>query len=332
MSRGLAIDLGSSQTRVWLEGRGVVFDEPSVIAVHQRTGAVLEVGEAAFDAVADASGHVVAERPLRSGVVSDFESTTALLELVLDKVADIRIGRRPRVLLSVSSSSTNVERRAIEEAVRRAGAGKIHLVDQPLAAAIGARLPIEDALGSMMVDVGGGRCEVAVIALGGIVASRAVRVGGHAIDEAIQRYVRDTHGLAIGDRTAEEVKFAIGSAAPLEEGVQAAVRGRELSTGLAHEVVLDAEEVREAIEGPVSMIVNAVLGTLADCPPELTHDAIEQGMWLTGGGSILEGLDSRLARESNLAVHHVADPFSAVIEGIGAMLEAFEEYTFALRA
>ncbi len=325
MPRGFAIDLGTANTLVWEQGRGIVLNEPTVIAVNQRSGDVLAMGREAYAMIGRTPGHIVAERPLRGGAVTDFEATAKLIALVLKKVGGGRLSRKPRVLVCVPTATTNVERRAVEEATERAGAGEAHLMEEPMAAAIGAGLPVQEPLGTMVIDIGGGTSEVAVIALGGIVASKGIKVGGFDLDASIQRHVRDKYAVAIGDRTAEEVKLAIGSASPQREALQAEVRGRELSTGLPKEVIVGAAEIREAIEDNVAAIVATILDALGECPPELTEDIIDKGVWLVGGGSLLQGLDRRIERESQVAVNHVELPLESVATGAGTVIETYHD-------
>lgn len=327
MARGLAIDLGTANTLVYSEGRGIVLNEPTVVAINQRSGDVLAMGAEAYAMIGRTPGHIVAERPLRGGAVTNFEDTRKLLALVFDRVRGRRFGRlgRPRTLICVPSAITGVERRAVEEAASRAGASEVYLMEEPMAAAIGAGLPVHEPIGSMIVDVGGGTSEVAVVALGGIVASKAVRVGGFDIDAAIQRYVREQYALAIGERTAEEIKIAIGSAYPQADEPKAEIRGRELASGLPKLVTVSMPEIREAIEDCVSAIVDAVVDTLAECPPELAQDVLEQGMWLVGGGALLRGLDARIEQESQVSVNMIDQPLEAVALGAGSVIDSFDD-------
>ena len=322
MVRDLAIDLGTANTLVWARGAGVVLNEPSVVAVNARTGAVLQMGRQAFDMVGRATGHIVTERPLRGGTIRDFGTTARMLELVLKRCGVTRFSK-PKVLICVPSTITHVERRAVEEAARQAGASHAYLMEQPMAAAIGARLPVHEPIGNMILDIGGGTTEVAVISLGGVVVAKAVHVGGFDIDLAIQDHLRDKYGVAVGDRTAEDLKTAIGSAYPQMEELAAEIRGRELASGLPKTVVVEAAELREAIDGQVTQIVGAVTDTLADCPPELTQDVLRTGIWLAGGGALLNGLDARIAQETQVQVNVVPNPLDAVITGAGTTLESF---------
>jgi rod shape-determining protein MreB and related proteins len=327
VARGLAIDLGTANTLVWSEGRGVVLNEPTVVAINQRNGEVLAMGKEAFAMIGRTPGHIVAERPLRGGAITNFDDTTKLLTLLFERVRGRRLGRwgRPRALICVPSAITSVERRAVEEAASTAGAGMAFLMEEPMAAAIGAGLPVHEAVGSMVVDVGGGTSEVAVIALGGIVVSKAVRVGGFDMDAAIQRYVREQYALAIGERTAEELKIAVASAYPQPEELKAEIRGRELASGLPKLVTVSASEIREAIDECVSTIVDAVIDTLSECPPELAQDVLEEGMWLVGGGALLPGLATRIEQEAQVRVRVIDQPLEAVATGAGAVIDAFDD-------
>lgn len=331
MARDLAIDLGTASTLVYREGDGIVLDEPAVVAMHLGTGEVVAMGEEVWDRLGGPDGNVVAARPLSAGAMTEFEITERLLELVLQRVGVSRFPR-PRVLVCVPSMASEVERRAIEEAVRSAGAGRVILVEEPLAAAIGAGLPIHEPTGNLVVDVGGGRSEMAVVSMGGVVASRGIAVGGSDIDAAIQTYVRDTHDVAIGERAAEEIKVAIGSAFPTPVGKAAIVTGRRLSGGDAVEIRVGEDEIRQAAAGPVRRIVEAARETLADAPPELTHDVLETGIFLTGGGSLLRGLDMVLAQECEVPVHVTERPRETVVIGAGRVLEHLADYqsTFQL--
>jgi rod shape-determining protein MreB and related proteins len=324
MRRDLAIDLGTANTLVWGRGRGIILREPTVIAVNQRNGDVLAMGNDAYAMIGRTPGHIIADRPLRGGAITDFETTARLIKLLLQRVGVSRLNR-PRVLICVPSAITAVERRAVEEAAVQAGASAAYLMEQPMAAAIGAGLPIHEPLGNMVIDVGGGTSEVAVISLGGMVTIQAVRVGGFDIDAAIQAFVRREYAVAIGERTAEELKIAIGSAYPQLEEPKAEIRGRELASGLPKEVLVSAEEVREAIEDQVSAIVEAVLKTLTECPPELTQDVLGSGMYLVGGGALLRGLDARISQETGIAVHVIDTPLDTVVKGAGLTIESFDE-------
>ncbi|MEO6121997.1 MAG: rod shape-determining protein [Acidimicrobiales bacterium] len=323
MGRDLAIDLGTANTLVYARGRGIVLNEPTVIALNEKTQAVLAMGHDAHQMIGRTPGYIVAVRPLRKGAITDFDITQRMIRLLLKRAGVTRFNR-PRVLICVPSAITEVERRAVEEAARRAGAADPYLIHQPMAAAIGAGLPIHEPLGNMVVDVGGGTTETAVISLGGIVALRAIRVGSFDIDNSIQIFVRREYGIAVGERTAEEIKLAIGSAYPVDDSVKAEVRGRDLMTGLPKTVILGPEEIRMAIEEQVSAIVDSVVQCLGDAPPELAQDLILQGIHLVGGGGMLRGLDRRLAEETEIPVHLVDAPLECVVLGAGKCLESFE--------
>ena len=324
MARDIAIDLGTANTLVWIRGRGIVLNEPTVIALNQRNGDVLAMGKEAYSMIGRTPGHIIAERPLRGGAITDFDMTARLLQLLLQRVG-VRRMSRTRVLICVPSAITGVERRAVIEAAQQAGATQAFLMEEPMAAAIGAQLPVQEPLGNMVVDVGGGTSEVAVISLGGVVAVKAVRVGGFDLDAAIQNYVRREYAVAIGERTAEQLKVAIGSAYPQTVEPRAEIRGRELSTGLPKVVLVGAESIREALDDSVSAIVGAVTDTLAVCPPELTQDILDRGIWLVGGGALLRGLDARLSTETQIAVNVVEQPLEAVVTGAGITIESFND-------
>jgi rod shape-determining protein MreB and related proteins len=323
LARDLAIDLGTANTLVYARSRGIVLNEPTVIALNSKTQQVLAMGQEAWQMIGRTPGYIVAVRPLRQGAITDFDITQRMIRLLLQRAGISRF-TRPRVLICVPSAITEVERRAVEEAARRAGAAGAYLIEQPMAAAIGAGLPIHEPLGNMVVDVGGGTTETAVISLGGIVALQAIRVGSFDIDASIQTYVRREYGIAIGERTAEQIKMAIGSAHPLDDEVKAEVRGRDLMSGLPKTVILSPEEVREAIEEQVGAIVDSVVQCLGQAPPELAQDLIVQGIHLVGGGGMLRGLDRRLAQETAIPVHLVDAPLECVVLGAGKCLESFD--------
>jgi rod shape-determining protein MreB len=308
---------------VYARGQGIVLNEPTVIALNTQTQDVLAMGHEAWQMIGRTPGYIQAVRPLRKGAITDFDITQRMIRLLL-KRSGVNRFNRPRVVICVPSAITEVERRAVEEAARRAGAADAQLIGQPMAAAIGAGLPIHEPLGNMVVDIGGGTSETAVISLGGIVALQAIRVGSFDIDASIQTYVRREYGIAIGERTAEEIKVAIGSAYPTEDEVKAEVRGRDLMTGLPKNVILSPEEVRMAIEEQVGAIVDSVIQCLGQAPPELAQDLIVQGIHLVGGGGMLRGLDRRLAQETAIPVHLVDAPLECVVLGAGKCLEAFE--------
>ncbi|HEX8770203.1 MAG TPA: rod shape-determining protein [Acidimicrobiales bacterium] len=323
LARDLAIDLGTANTLVYAKSRGIVLNEPTVIALNVQTQDVLAMGHQAWHMIGRTPGYIQAVRPLRKGAITDFEITQRMIRLLLQRAGLSRF-QRPRVLLCVPSAITEVERRAVKEAARQAGAADAQLVAQPMAAAIGAGLPIHEPLGNMVVDIGGGTTETAMISLGGIVALQALRVGSFDIDAALTSYVRREYGMAIGERTAEEIKLAIGSAHPMSDEMKAEVRGRDLMSGLPKTAILSPEEVREAIDEQVRAIVDSVVNCLGQAPPELAQDLILQGIHLVGGGGMLRGLDRRLSEETDLPVHLVEAPLECVVLGAGKCLEAFE--------
>jgi rod shape-determining protein MreB len=324
VARDLAIDLGTANTLVYSKGKGIVLNEPTVIALNSRTHDVLAVGQEAWQMIGRTPGYIVAVRPLRQGAITDFDITERMIRLLLQRCGVSRLNR-PRVLICVPSAITSVERRAVKEAAQRAGASSCFLIEQPMAAAIGAGLAIHEPVGNMVVDVGGGTSETAVISLGGLVASRAIRCGGFDIDAAISTYIRREYGVAVGERTAEEIKMAIGSAAPYSGEVKAEVRGRELMTGMPKVVVISPGELRDAIEDQVHLIIDAAVSCLGEAPPELAQDIMFQGVHLVGGGALLRGLARRLADETAVPVHLVDTPLECVALGAGRCLEAFDD-------
>ena len=322
MARDLAIDLGTANTLVYAKGQGIVLNEPSVIALNQQSGDVLAMGHDAWQMIGRTPGYIVAVRPLRGGAITDFDITQRMIRLLLQRVGVSRFNR-PRVVICVPSAITEVERRAVIEAARRAGAADAQLIEQPMAAAIGAGLPIQEPVGSMVIDIGGGTSETALISLGGTVALQAVRVGSFDIDAAIQTYVRREYGIAIGERTSEEIKLAIGSAFPTPDEYKAEVRGRDLMSGLPKTVILSPEEVREAIDEQVAAVVDSVIACLGQAPAELAQDLIVRGMYLVGGGGMLRGFDLRIAEETEIPVHLVDAPLECVVLGAGRVIENY---------
>ena len=319
MPRDLAIDLGTANTLVYARGQGVVLNEPSVIALNTMSKEVLAVGRNASRMIGRTPSYIVAVRPLRQGAITDFDITQSMIRILLEQVGVSRINRT-RVVVCVPSAITPVERRAVTEAVKRAGATEARLIEQPLAAAIGADLPINEPVGSMVVDIGGGTTEAALLSMGGVVALEAVRVGSFDIDDAIRQYLQDEHGLAIGEPTAEDTKKVAGSAAPTryEQGV--VVRGRELVSGMPRAATLTPGEIRHAIEEPVSSMVDSAVSCLSQSPPELAQDIILHGIHLVGGGGLLRGMDLRLARATSVQVKRVESPLEAVVLGAGKCL------------
>lgn len=323
LTADVGIDLGTAYSLVYVRNHGVVLNEPSVVALNATTRQVLAVGKEAKEMVGRTPGHIVAVRPLVDGVISDFEVTEAMLRYFLEQVHKQRIALipRPRVVVGIPYGVTEVERRAVEEAALNAGAREVYLIEEPMAAAIGAQLPVQEATGSLIVDIGGGTTEVAVLSLGGIVTSRSVRTAGDELNEDIVRFARDEHNLLLGERTAEEVKIAVGSAWPLTEKLSHPMRGRDLISGLPREVMVDSEAIRKAIDRSVRVIIDAVKLTIEETPPELLADLMTRGITLAGGGGLLRGLDRRLADVTNVPVHIANDPLTCVARGTGAVLE-----------
>ena len=322
-SKDIGIDLGTANTLVYVKGKGIVMREPSVVAVDVRTDEVLAVGQAAKDMIGRTPGSIIAVRPLKDGVIADFDVTAAMLKHFIKSVVRGSFFSRPRIVICIPSGVTEVERRAVEDAARQAGSNAVELIEEPMAAAIGAGLPVEDPTGSMVVDIGGGTAEVAVISLGDIVAAVSVRMAGDKFDDAIVNYIKKKYNLLIGERTAEEIKVAIGSAYPVEEvkGAFMEIKGRNLVDGLPKNVTVHAEEVREALADCILTIVEAVKSTLEKTPPELAADIIDHGITLTGGGALLRGLDQLVERETGMPVHVADSPLDCVVDGTGKRLE-----------
>ena len=319
----MAIDLGTANTVVYVRGRGIVLSEPSVVAIDERTGEVHAVGSEAQLMIGRTPASISADRPLRHGVIADFEVTEAMLRRFMEKVLSSRFSR-PRLVMCAPSGVTEVERRAVEEASLSAGAREVHLIEESLAAAIGAGLPIAEPVGRMVVDVGGGTSEVAVISLGGIVVSQSLRVGGYDLDDAITNHIRLEHRMAIGSQSAEAIKLAVGSASPMRDKLSTRIRGRDLLSGLPRELELESDEVRSAIDPPVIDIIAAVHTTLEETPPELAADIATNGMVLAGGGALLRGFADRLHRETGMPVHIADAPLTCVASGAGQSLEELD--------
>jgi rod shape-determining protein MreB and related proteins len=324
IGRDMAVDLGTANTLVYVRGRGIVLNEPSVVAINTKTGAILAVGSEAKQMIGRTPAHIVAIRPLKDGVIADFDVTEKMLRYFIQKVHRRSFLAKPRCVVCVPSGITGVEQRAVEEATISAGARSAFIIEEPMAAAIGAGLPVHEPTGNMIVDIGGGTTEVAVVSLGGIVTSQSIRIGGDELDESIINYVKKEYSLMLGERTSEEIKMAIASAFPMPEETNAEIRGRDLVTGLPKTIVISAEEIRRAIEEPVNSIVDAVKNTLDKCPPELAADIMDKGIVLAGGGSLLKGLDERLKHETGMPIHIAEDPLFAVAVGSGKCLEEFE--------
>ena len=318
-SNDIGIDLGTANTLVYVKDQGIVLREPSVVAVRAGTSQVLAVGDEAKRMLGRTPGNIVAVRPLKDGVIADFEMTESMLRHFITKVHN-RKWVRPRVVIAVPSGITEVEKRAVKESAAHAGAREVYLIEEPMAAAIGVGLPVQDAAGNMIVDIGGGTTEVALISLSGIVFSRSVRVAGDELDEAIAGYMKRAYNLMIGERTAEEIKIKIGSAYPMDKETSMEVKGRDLVAGLPKTLAITSQEVREALLEPIATIVESVRVTLERCPPELSADLVDRGLVLAGGGALLRGLDRLLQEETGLPVHIAEDPLSAVAEGTGRAL------------
>ncbi|MGI9033441.1 MAG: rod shape-determining protein [Acidimicrobiales bacterium] len=323
LGRDMAVDLGTANTLVYVRGRGIVLNEPSVVAVNVKDGRPLAVGAEAKRMIGRTPSHIQAVRPLKDGVINNFEITEKMLRYFIHRVHQRRFAK-PRMVICVPSGVTGVEKRAVQEAAEYAGARKTpFIIEEPMAAAIGAGLPVHEPTGNMVVDIGGGTTEVAVISLGGIVVSQSVRIGGDELDHSIIGFIKKEYSLALGERTAEEIKIALGSAFPLEEEMRAEIRGRDLVTGLPKTIVTTTQEVREALTEPVSAIVDAVKTTLDKTPPELAADIMEQGIVLTGGGALLHGLDVRLQHETGMPIVIAKNPLHSVAIGSGQCLEEF---------
>ncbi len=326
MGRDMAVDLGTANTLVYLAGEGIVLNEPSVVAVNVNDGRPVAVGSEAKRMIGRTPAHIKAIRPLKDGVIADFDICEKMLRYFIQKVHQ-RKWAKPRMVICVPSGITPVEQRAVQEAAEMAGARKpARIIGEPMAAAIGAGLPVHEPTGNMIVDIGGGTTEVAVISLGGVVTSQSIRVGGDELDDAIIQFIKKEYSLALGERTAEEVKVALGSAWPLEEELHAEIRGRDLVTGLPKTIVTSTDEIREAIDEPVSAIVDAVKVTLDKTPPELAADIMEQGIVLAGGGALLNGLGARLEHETGMPIVIAPNPLFCVAIGSGQSLEHFEAF------
>lgn len=329
LSEDIAIDLGTANSEVYVKKRGIVLQEPSVVAINQKTGQVLAVGIEAKKMVGRTPSHIVAIRPLRAGVISDFEVTEQMLRYFIQKARKKRlIG--PRVIIGVPLGVTEVEKKAVLDAGKSAGGREVYLIEEPMAAAIGARLPVQEPVGSFIVDIGGGTTEIAVISLGGIVIGKSLRIAGDRMNEDIIRYLQDEYKLLIGERMAEIVKISLGSASPLRERKEMKVRGRNLMTGLPEEIVVNDEEIRRALEKTVRQIIDEIKSTLEETPPELVADIIQNGIYLAGGGSQLRGLDILIRKELKIPAKIVEDPMTAVVRGAGMVLENLDELSEVL--
>jgi len=325
-SHDIGIDLGTANTLVYVRGKGIIINEPSTVAINQRTKQVLAIGEEARKMVGRTPAHIVAIRPLVDGVISDFEITEQMLRYFIDKVhrEKFNLFPRPRIVVGIPYGVTEVEKRAVEEAAMNAGARQVFLIEEPLAGAIGARLPIQEASGNMIVDIGGGTTEVAVISLGGIVASRSLRIAGDELNQDIIDFSREQFNLLLGERTAEEIKISLGSARSLGEKSTGTLRGRDLVTGLPKEIIVTDEHIRAALRKSVQQIVDAVRQTMEETPPELLADIMEKGIVICGGGALLKGLDKLISESTQTRVHIADDPLTSVVRGTGLVLEDLE--------
>ena len=324
IGRDMAVDLGTANTLVYVRGRGIVLNEPSVVAVNQDTGGILAVGLEAKKMIGRTPGNIVAIRPLKDGVIADFDTTERMLRYFIQKVHRRRYLAKPRIVVCVPSGITGVEQRAVKDAGYAAGARKVYIIEEPMAAAIGAGLPIHEPTGNMIVDIGGGTTEVAVISLGGVVTSLSIRTGGDELDDALIQFVKKEYSLMLGERTAEEIKTTVGTAFPIPDETSAELRGRDLVTGLPRTIVVTAEEIRRALDEPLTRIVDAVKTTLDRTPPELCGDIMDRGIVLTGGGALLKGLDERLRHETGMPVIIAEQPLNCVVMGSGKCVEEFE--------
>lgn len=319
-SSDMGIDLGTASTLVYLKNEGIVLCEPSVVAIEAGTSNVLAVGEEAKRMLGRTPGNIIAIRPMRDGVIADFEITEAMLRYFIKKAHNSRSLVRPRIVIAIPSGITEVEKRAVKDSALHAGAREVFMIEEPVAASIGVGLPIQEPSGNMIIDIGGGTTEMAVISLAGVVFSKSIRIGGDEMDEAIINYLKRTYNLMVGERTAEEIKIRIGSGYPLDEELSMEVRGRDLVAGLPKMITVTSDEIREALSEPISLIVEAVRITLERTPPELSADLIEKGLILAGGGSLLRGLDQLISEETGLPVHLADDPLTAVALGTGKVL------------
>ena len=325
-SHDMGIDLGTANTLVYVKGQGIVLSEPSVVAINRDTNEVRAVGSEAKNMIGRTPGNIVAIRPMKDGVIADFEITEAMLRYFIGKVHNRRRLVTPRIAISVPSGITSVEKRAVTESARNAGAKQVYTIEEPMAAAIGAGLPVQEPQGCMIVDIGGGTTEVAVISLGGIVYSNSVKVAGDELDQAIIQHLKRTYNMMVGERTAENIKIAIGSAFPLKDELELQIKGRDQVMGLPKILTVTSEEIREALRDPVAAIVDAVRTTLERTPPELSADIVDRGMVLAGGGALLRGLSQLLAKETGLHVTVAEDPLTAVVLGTGKYLEELRSF------
>jgi len=331
-SNDIGIDLGTANTLVYVKDRGIVLREPSVVAIQAGTKRILAVGEEAKRMLGRTPGNIVAIRPMKAGVIADFEITEAMLRYFIKKIHNRRKMVRPRIIIAVPSDIPEVEKRAVKDSAIHAGAREVFLIEEPMAAAIGVGLPVQEPAGNMIVDIGGGTTEVALISLAGVVFSRSVRVGGDEMDECIVQYMKRVYNLMIGERTAEDIKINMGSAYVVEPETTMEVKGRDLVAGLPKTITITSEEIREALQEPISSIIDAIRITLERCPPELSADLVDRGMVLAGGGALLKGIDKLIAEQTGLPVHIADDPLSAVAEGTGVVLNELNYLRKTVRA
>jgi rod shape-determining protein MreB len=321
--KDIGIDLGTANTLVYVRGKGIIINEPSIVAVNQKTGQILAIGQEARKMVGRTPGYITVTRPLVAGVVSDFEVTEQMIKYFIDRAHEKSFSffPRPRVVVGIPAGVTEVEKRAVEDATYNAGAREVYLIEEPMAAALGARLPIQEAAANLIADIGGGTTDVAVISMGGVVASRSLRVAGDKMTEDISQYIREEHNMLIGDSTAENIKLTVGSAYPLEEELFMQVRGRDMVTGLPKEITVGSEEIRKAMHRSIRAIMMAIRSTIEETPPELIADLLNRSIFITGGGSLLRGMDELISHETKLPVKIVDDPLTSVVRGCGLVLE-----------
>lgn len=322
--KDIGIDLGTANTLVHVKGKGIVIREPSVVAINKKTNAIIAVGDAAKEMIGRTPGDIIAIRPMKDGVIADYDITLSMLKYFIKKATSSSIISKPRVIICVPSGVTEVEKRAVEDATYQAGAREVGLIEEPMAAAIGANLPVDEPVGSMVVDIGGGTSEVAVISLGGIVTSRSLRIAGDDFDESIVNYIKKEYNLMIGERTAEEIKITIGSAYPKLSEQSMTIRGRDLITGLPKNIEITSTEIMEALKDPIGAIVDAIKYTLERTPPELASDIVDRGIMLTGGGALLNGLDKLIMEETGMPVYVAENPLDRVALGTAKVLEDIE--------
>ncbi len=324
MGRDMAVDLGTANTLVYVRGRGIVLNEPSVVALNANSGQIVAVGQEAKRMIGRTPANVIAVRPLKDGVIADFDVTERMLRYFIQKVHRHAGLAKPRIVIAVPSGITGVEQSAVKEAGHQAGARRVYLIEEPVAAAIGVGLPVNEPTGNMVVDIGGGTTEVAVVSLGGIVAAQSIRVGGDELDQAIISHAKKAHSLSLGERTAEEIKVTLGSATEMPDDPSAEIRGRDLVTGLPKTMTISAAEIRKAMDATLTVIIDAVCTTLDKCPPELAGDLMDRGIVVTGGGALLRGLDERLRAETSMPVHVPERPLESVALGTGRCIEEFD--------